>query len=101
MKQCFVCKHDCPCECFEINTDYGCIYFCSINCYNKSNKDCGWDADFGQFNKHYHNCKLGGMFKEKWKEAIKQEELYRKLYFEFHAKWKALAYPKKEGEKRT
>jgi len=97
--KCFVCEKECPCDCLEIDTDYGCIYFCSMKCYRKSNSECDWDAEFGEFKGHYYNCELGGDFKKKWKKALKEEALYRKLYFDFHAKWKALKYPddKKSG----
>jgi hypothetical protein len=96
MNDCFVCKKNCPCDCLSVDTDYGTIHFCSLNCYQKSNKECGWDAEFGEFNNHFHQCEFGEMFKEKWKEAIKQENIYRDLYYQFHVKWKALAYPKVE-----
>ena len=57
--ECFKCKKECPCECFEVNTDYGTINFCSKECYEKSNKECSWDAEFGEFNGHYYNCEFG------------------------------------------
>lgn len=91
--ECFVCCKECPCDCLKVDTDHGCIHYCSMECYKKSNEEYGWDADFGEFDGHYFNCEFGGKFKEKWEKALKEVDLYKKLYFDFHAKWKALKYP--------
>lgn len=77
--KCFVCKKGCPCKCLEIDTDMGSICFCSKECYNISNKECSWGAEFGDYDGHYSECHLGGHFEEKWKEVVKQLNIWRNM----------------------
>lgn len=101
--KCFECHQICPCKCFEIDTDYGLIYFCSRNCYNTNSKKYGWDNEFGNYEGHYANCEYGGHFKEKWLDLRKQENVFEKLYFKTHKDWReqkeALASQKVEYDK--
>lgn len=99
LPKCIVCKKKCSCTCLEIDADeMGCIWFCSMKCYDKSNKELSWDMDFGSYKGHYYFCEEGGMFKEKWKEAVKEANMYNELYSEFHKKWKEVKYEKSKDQ---
>ena len=78
-KECYVCKKECLCSCFEVDTDYFPIYFCSLDCYNKSNTENDWGADLGEYEGHYAECKFGGHFKEKWGKVVKQLDIWRDM----------------------
>lgn len=97
---CVHCKKPIQCRCIEFEAEKGSYYFCSKICSSKFNDkhDAGFDFDFGQYDGHYYGCFLGGHYKEKWRELKRSSDVTMKLYLEFHAKWKALAHPKKEGE---
>ena len=96
-ENCFVCGKECPCLCFEISTDYGCLYFCSMKCYNKSNQKYDWDWDFGEYEGHYFECRFGGHFEEKWKEVVKSLNIWRKMALEKHKILHKIGYFKGEG----
>lgn len=100
---CLKCGKPIRCRCLELDTDQGCYYFCSVECYKEWNdkQDMDWDCEFGEYEGHYYFCELGGHFKEKWKELKKNKDLYEKLYMEFHGKWKALKYPEKDIKPET
>jgi hypothetical protein len=74
---CIQCEKECPCDCFEVDSDIGCFYFCSKICYDISNKTNQWDADFGEYEGHYFTCEFGGKFEEKWKQAVKSLNIYQ------------------------
>lgn len=86
MNECFVCEKLCPCDCFNIDTDYGIIYFCSLNCYDKSNKEYDWDAEFGEFDGHNAECLIGGNVNDKHREVVKKLKLWRELAENRHRK---------------
>lgn len=92
-KKCLECEKDCPCECLEIDTgEYGSIYFCSMNCYEKSQME---DGEFGQYEGHYAECKFGGHFVEKWKEVVASLDIWRKLAEGYNKKLHEIGYYKK------
>jgi hypothetical protein len=93
--KCFVCNKGCPCGCLEIDCDNGIINFCSMDCYNKSNKELDWDAEFGSYDGHYAECELGNHFQEKHKELVKQLSIWRNLANEYNHKLHLL---KEEGD---
>ena len=89
---CLNCPKPIQCRCLAFETDRGCYYFCSLDCYNKFNAkgEVDFDYEFGEYEGHYFFCELGGHFEEKWKELKKDRDGYKRLYEDFHAKHKKL-----------
>lgn len=99
-KNCLQCKKECPCECLEIDTDCGIIYFCSIDCYKKSDKEYSWDMDFGDYEGHDEECHLGGHFEEKWKVVLKNLHIWRHMATEKHQILHKMGYFKNDKAKK-
>lgn len=90
---CLECDNQIKCTCLEFDSERGCYYFCSIECYKKLNakQEMDLDLEFGEYEGHYYFCELGNQ--ELKRDRDNYKEIYYKfyaMYYKFYAKHKKL-----------